>query len=133
MPWINAFASILGGIISIGFMWIVGKYGLVYFAWANWGFTIVLLIPVMVMKKIGFRIFYETQNIISRPFGAYIALVIVFMIFEDHLNPWLWAGLSIILYGLLLFYEYYPLIKRFINKAPDFKNILRLQNQIEKS
>ncbi|MGA1840519.1 MAG: oligosaccharide flippase family protein [bacterium] len=132
MPWINAFSSVLGGMLSIGFMWFIGRYGLDYFAWANWGFIIVLLIPAVIMKKIGFRIFHDSLNIISRPLGVFIILVGGFLFFEDHISPWLWAGMAIIIYILIIFHDCRQIIKRFLNKAPYFKDLFRLQGQLEK-
>jgi O-antigen/teichoic acid export membrane protein len=132
MPWINALCSILGGVFSIAFMWGAGKYGLAFFAWANWGFIIVLLIPVFVMKKIGFNIFFESPNIFLRPLCTYASLIVAFLFFEDFFSPWLWTGIVIIVYGLLLFYEYYPVIKQFAGKTQAMKTFFRFQSQIEK-
>jgi O-antigen/teichoic acid export membrane protein len=133
MPWINAFCSIFGGVLSIGFMWFTGRFGLSYFAWANWGFTIVLVIPIVIMKKIGFRVFGKSQDIFLKPISAYNLLIVGFLLTEGHLSPWLWGALAMIVYGLLLSYDYYPFIKRFLTgaKDKDMKDLFKLQGQTE--
>ncbi|MGA1864955.1 MAG: MATE family efflux transporter [bacterium] len=134
MPWINAFCSLFGGALSIGFMCFAGKQGLSLFAWANCGFALVLLIPIVTMKKIGLGILDKSKDIFLKPIGACTVLITGFLFFEERTGPWLWGALAVIVYGLMLSYEYYPFIKRLLTmiRGKYIKDLPGLQGQTEK-